>query len=53
MPLFNTIMSFLEKMAARGELMTKEQEVPLQTQLEAFEEIVPIVLKSLGDRNDV
>jgi AcrR family transcriptional regulator len=51
--LFNTIMSFLEKMAARGELMTEEQEVPLQTQLEAFEEIVRIYLKSLGDRNDV
>ena len=51
--LLNTIMSFLEKMAARGELMTEEQEAPLQTQLEAFEEIILIYLESLGDRDDV
>jgi hypothetical protein len=52
MRLFNPIISFLEKMAARGELMAEKQVVPLQTQLEAFEEIVPIVPKSLGG-NDV
>ncbi len=51
--LLNTIMSFLEKMAARGELMTEEQEAPLQTQLKVFEEIVLIYLKSIGDRNGV
>ncbi|MBN1565808.1 MAG: TetR/AcrR family transcriptional regulator [Anaerolineae bacterium] len=51
--LLNTIMSFLEKMAARGELMAEEQEVPLQTQLAAFEEIVLVYLKTLGDSNDV
>jgi AcrR family transcriptional regulator len=51
--LLNTIMSFLEKMAARGELMGEEQEAPLQRQLATFEEIVLIYLKSLGDRNDV
>jgi len=51
--LLNTIMSFLEKMAARGELMAEEQEVPLQTQLDAFEDIVLVYLKSLGDKNDV
>ena len=45
--LFNMIMSFLEKMAARGELMGKEQEVSLRAQLEAFEEIVIIYLNSL------
>jgi hypothetical protein len=46
-------MRFPEKMAAVGELMTEKQEVPLETQLEAFEEIVLIYLKSLGDRDDV
>jgi len=28
---FNTMMSFLQKMAARGELITKERDVLLQT----------------------
>ena len=51
--LMNMIMSFLEKMAARGELMAEEQEVPLQMQLEAFEEIVIVYLKSLeGELNE-
>lgn len=51
--LFNAIMSFLEKMAARGELMGREQEVPLQAQLEAFEGIVIIYLESLKGENHV
>ena len=51
--LLNTIMSFLEKMAARGELMADEQEVPLPTQLAVFEKIVLIYIDSLGDRNNV
>ena len=45
--LFNMIMSFMEKLAARGELMAEEQEIPLQAQLNAFESIVMIYLKSL------
>ena len=45
--LFNMIMSFMEKLAARGELMAEEQEIPLQAQLNAFERIVMIYLKSL------
>ncbi|HVM72005.1 MAG TPA: TetR/AcrR family transcriptional regulator [Anaerolineales bacterium] len=45
--LLNAIMSFLEKMAARGELMGKEQEVPLQVQLSIFEEIVCAYLDSI------
>lgn len=51
--LSNTIMSFLEKMAARGELMGDEQEVPLHTQLDIFEKIVLTYIKSLGDSNNV
>ena len=51
--LLNTIMSFLEKMAARGELMGKEQELPLQAQLEAFEEIVLVYLQSLEGETNV
>jgi len=47
--LFNAIMSFLEKMAARGELMGKEQEVPLQVQLSIFEEIVCAYLDSIKE----
>ena len=51
--LLNTIMSFLEKMAARGELMADEQEVPLQIQLDIFEKIVLTYINSLGDSNNV
>jgi hypothetical protein len=51
--MFNMIMSFLEKMAARGELIAEEQEIPLQTQLEAFKEIILIYLESLfGEQNE-
>jgi hypothetical protein len=51
--MFNMIMSFLEKMAARGELIAEEQEIPLQTQLEAFKEITLIYLESLfGEQNE-
>ena len=50
---FNMIMSFLQKMAARGELIAEEQEIPLQAQLEAFKEIVLIYLDSLqGAQNE-
>ncbi len=38
--ILNTVMSFLEKMAARGELMGEEQEVPLDAQLSVFKEII-------------
>jgi len=38
--LLNTIMSFLEKMAARGELMAQEQEAPLPAQLRVFRSFV-------------
>lgn len=38
--ILNTVMSFLEKMAARGELMGAEQEVPLDVQLRVFKEII-------------
>lgn len=51
--LFNTIMSFMEKMAARGDLMAEEQEISVQAQLEAFEEIVLEYLRSLeGEQNE-
>ncbi len=36
----NTVMSFLEKMAARGDLMCEEQEVPLDRQLKIFETFI-------------
>jgi AcrR family transcriptional regulator len=36
----NASMSFLEKMAGRGELMTQEQEVPLDDQLASFAEMI-------------
>lgn len=43
----NTIMSFLEKMAARGELMSDEQEVPLDDQLRLFDEMIGVYFDSL------
>jgi AcrR family transcriptional regulator len=51
--MFNMIMSFLQKMAARGELIAEEQETPLQAQLDAFKEIILIYLESLqGEQNE-
>ena len=47
--MFNVIMSFLQNMAARGELIAEEQKVPLQAQLDAFREIVLIYLESLQE----
>lgn len=47
----NTIMSFLEKMAARGELMSNEQEVPLEAQLAAFEGLVGQYFDRLADES--
>jgi AcrR family transcriptional regulator len=38
--LLNTVMSFLMRMAARGELMGVEQEVPLRKQIRNFESII-------------
>lgn len=38
--IINTIMSFLEKMVARGELMGKEQGVPRATQLQTFRQFI-------------
>jgi AcrR family transcriptional regulator len=36
----NTVMSFLEKMAGRGDLMSAEQGIPLDVQLSVFKEII-------------
>jgi hypothetical protein len=36
----NTIASFMQKMAARGELLGEDQEVPMRVQIEHFEEII-------------
>jgi AcrR family transcriptional regulator len=36
----NAIMSFLQRMAARGELMAAEQGLPLQEQLDLFDEMI-------------
>ncbi|MEM9775572.1 MAG: TetR/AcrR family transcriptional regulator [Chloroflexota bacterium] len=43
----NTIMSFLEKMAGRGELMGDEQGVPMQVQIEQFEQIINLVIDQI------
>ncbi|MEM8858913.1 MAG: TetR/AcrR family transcriptional regulator [Chloroflexota bacterium] len=40
----NTIMSFLEKMAGRGELMGGEQGVPMQIQIEQFEQMINLII---------
>ena len=45
--LLNTIMSFLEKMAARGELMADEQDVHLNYQLSVFREMAGNLLDDL------
>ena len=42
--LFNTIMSFLEKMAGRGELMEREQGVPVAEQLKIFRKVILVYL---------
>jgi AcrR family transcriptional regulator len=36
----NTIMSFLQRLAARGELMADEQGLPMQDQLDLFDEMI-------------
>jgi len=36
----NAIASFMQKMAARGELLGEDQEVPMRIQIEHFEEII-------------
>jgi hypothetical protein len=43
-------MSFLEKMAARGELMGVEQSIPLPKQIRHFEQIVDHCLDLILDR---
>ena len=45
--LLNAIMSFLEKMAARGELMASEQEVPLEEELRLFRRMVALYVDDL------
>jgi AcrR family transcriptional regulator len=42
--LFNTIMSFLEKMAGRGELMEREQGVSVAEQLKIFRKVILVYL---------
>jgi hypothetical protein len=46
--ILNSIMSFLEKLAARGELLAKEQGVPLEKQLKIHKEIIRIYFDHLG-----
>jgi hypothetical protein len=46
----NSVTSFLEKMAARGELMGVEQSVPLPKQIRHFEQIVDHCLDLILDR---
>lgn len=43
----NTIMSFLEKMAGRGELMGNEQGIPMQVQIEQFESMINLVIDGM------
>jgi AcrR family transcriptional regulator len=45
--LLNVIMSFLEKMAARGDLMAGEQEVPLDDELKLFKRMVCVYIDDL------
>lgn len=43
--ILNTIMSFLEKMAARGTLMANEQGVPVSKQIEVFRRFIQTFIK--------
>lgn len=45
--IINAIMSFLEKMAARGELMGDEQGVSLKDQLKKIEEFATVLLQEM------
>lgn len=45
--LLNAIMSFLEKMAARGDLMAGEQDVSLQEELRLFKRMVCVYIDDL------
>ncbi len=47
--ILNTIMSFLEKMAARGELLSNEQGVPLDEQLISFKEMINVYFDHLRE----
>ena len=42
--IINTIMSFLEKMASRGDLMASEQGVPIAEQLRTFREMIQLYI---------
>lgn len=42
--IINTIMSFLEKMAGRGDLMASEQGVPITEQLRTFREMIQLYI---------
>ena len=46
----NSVMSFLQKMAVRGELMTEEQEVAVNTQLAHFKTMLNIYFDHLLDQ---
>jgi len=43
----NTIMSFLQRMAARGELMAAEQGLPLEEQLKLFDDMIGLYFDRL------
>ncbi len=43
--LLNAVICFLERMAARGDLLSEEQGIPVESQLEQFRRIVAISLK--------
>jgi AcrR family transcriptional regulator len=50
----NLILSFLEKMAARGDLMGNEQEVPLDLQLEILKRLIrPVLTYIFKEKNNV
>lgn len=42
--IINTIMSFMEKMAGRGDLMAREQGVPITEQLRTFREMIQLYI---------
>ena len=46
--LLNTIMSFLEKMAGRGDLMADEQGVPVDEQLRIFKGMIQVYLERVS-----
>ncbi len=45
--LLNTVMSFLEKLAARGELMAREQDVSLEEELKLYKRMICVYIDDL------